>query len=146
MKKECQHVDLYHLEKPGSFITGCGSCGLYEKSEISFNESDRIFNKRFPKDSRDEYRRGVEDATKPFDYGPLTASRPDTYLLNQKLEERRKQLLSKKVTKWVSIFRKTSMEGGLSGMIYDTKEEAEHFCSIYKSFVGAYPIEIKEES
>lgn len=99
------------------------------------------------------FKEGVEKATAPLfldhdDYQPPTQ-------INLKLEKRRKNLLTRKVTKWFAVY-----DNGGSGeflvikhspfvedsksMLFDSKAEAEKKISGYPKRVGGYPIEIEE--
>lgn len=77
-----------------------------------------------------EYRRGVEDATKNFSGSELNNSGfsvniEDFEKTNKALANRRKTLLTKKVTKWVNIYAINTAVCNESVILYDTKEEAE---------------------
>ena len=88
-----------------------------------------------------EYRRGVEDALKlPLTFvGDYTAG----YLRDQ-LEQQRKKLLTKKVTKWYNLY--SDGEKVIVGQrdLYNSKERAE--CNSYGrleslSYIGTFPVE-----
>lgn len=118
----------------------------YLKSESEFQKLYKDFTNKFKKEqimNTSDYRRGVEDATKPIS----TETYADVYV-NATLEKRRKELLTKKVTKWVNIYQSNSGKEIQTGYksLYDSKSEAVS-CSKYPdsgfSLIGTYPIEIE---
>ena len=109
----------------------------------------------------DYYRKGVEDATKPmteddilYNNDPAFGDLSTLGFVNAFLSERRKSLLTKKVTKWVVLFAnwentddirvlKNPATGGLAP--FNTKEEAEEEIknvAVCKPF-GPFPIEVE---
>lgn len=61
------------------------------------------------------------------------------------LQNRRKALLTKKVTKWIRVYNGSpSILGPYPGdWFYDCKEEAEDKAETSDRFIGAFPIEIE---
>ena len=111
-----------------------------------------------PNFGRSEYRRGVEDALWPItfeDVQKATASSPEmaVNVYNRIAAARRKQLLTKKVTKWFAVFdggglghitlRNTDRSTEYTATLFDTKEEAEASIIGVVKPVGVYPYEIE---
>jgi len=99
--------------------------------------------------SDSDYKRGVEDATKEFSYDEITVL-PVTEGFNSNvlrtfLNNRRKKLLTRKVTKWTNVYRindeyfKTGQE-----VLYNTEQKAREAAMIGLSltYLGTYPVEI----
>ncbi len=95
--------------------------------------------------SSEDYKRGVIDATEPL---PSPRGLLDCYA-NSKFSDRRKQLLTKKVTKWVAVG--ISVSNGkpyAQGYFQDSKESAlanKTSDALDLGFVGVFPIEIEVE-
>lgn len=100
-----------------------------------------------------DYKRGIEQATQPLylsNEGPIYG-----YEVNQKLAGRRKNLLTKKVTKWINIYCNfgtvddpAALHEFASGtLVYDTREAATCATTFKQAcaYVGTYPIEIETE-
>lgn len=98
------------------------------------------------------FRYGVTLATEQLysGYDPVTIPIRD---INKKLLERRKNLLTKKVTKWINIWETgpsvsdpASVRFG-TGVLYDDKSTAEAnvIDLTRRDFLGTYPIEIETE-
>ena len=104
--------------------------------------------------STDDYKRGVLDATvrisdaEGSDFGFYNEK---AGYLNDLLSQRRKKLLTKKVTKWANVYSYLASVsdpanvkfGGAS--LYDTKETAEKYAFGTIGLIGTYPIEIEVE-
>ena len=95
-----------------------------------------------------DYRRGVEDATKPLDVGEhmsLGSSVGRSAPTEKILANRRKSLLTKKVTRWVNLYNDASGHG----YHYPTKKQAEQGRSLPGNgwlgdhYIGTFPIEIE---
>ena len=110
--------------------------------------------------STDDYKRGVEDGTAAFGSehvfpgtfwkvhspGCELWGEPLGVRIEQLLKERRKKLLTKKVTKWTGII--TSEWSGLPTILglCDTEEEIKEFLAKNpKPLTKAIPIEIETE-
>jgi hypothetical protein len=89
------------------------------------------------------YKRGVEDATEPFGYGVLGTTNNDTTRLNDRLSQRRKQLLTKKVTKWVGVYAGDEIPLWFGRTVCDSKEQADKYYRLIENYLGAYPVEIE---
>ena len=93
--------------------------------------------------STEDYKRGVEDALAlPFKFvGTYTAE-----FLKETLDNQRKKLLTKKVTKWVNLWGKTGFIDTGQTALYASKEDARKVVSILErpNFIGTYPIEIDQ--
>ena len=94
-----------------------------------------------------DYRRGVEDATGPFS-NDLGAGVPFfKTAFDHEMQERRKSLLTKKVTKWVIVLKKEdrSEERIPEGRLFDSEKSASKWCDGYygSSALGVFPIEIE---
>ena len=96
-----------------------------------------------PENPLEAYKYGVNSATDPAPVNNLA----DTYF-NAFLSDRRKTLLTDKVTKWI-IVRKAG--GGYAdhvyeGRLHDRKEAAEKSAGLYlnsKDILGVFPVEIE---
>ena len=104
------------------------------------------------------YKQGVVDGTRLLglkEAGRISGSIFPELATQNVLDDRRKELLTRKVTKWVNVYRWPFFYGvssprlAASSNVYDTKEEAieasrdaHGLVSIYT--VGTYPIEIDE--
>ena len=112
--------------------------------------------------SQEDYKRGVMDATAPVSltigYVSETEEIPGVKsrkglggeaCLNAFLEDRRKKLLTKKVTKWANVYERAHLlePANLTvghGVLYNHKSLAELSKDEVKgNFLGAYPIEIE---
>ena len=105
---------------------------------------------------RKGYKQGVLDATAPMKEGDPVYNDPSLGSLsffeftNYFLADRRKNLISKKVTKWVNVGRvepcvcdPSSVRWGY-GTLYDDKVTAESNSWSPAGYIGTYPIEIEE--
>ena len=97
------------------------------------------------------YRIGVNKATEDFTYEevhdlPITEGF-NGGVLRTFLANRRKALLTKKVTKWVVVLKagKFSEESVSQGRLFDTREGAERYvkAQVGDSCLGVFPIEIE---
>ncbi len=92
-----------------------------------------------------DYRRGVEDGTKTL-YAGYPNAMVDTQTVNEKLLDRRKELLTKKVTKWVAVgLSPSNGKPYAQGYFQDTKESALANLTGDPSrpdHLGVFPIEI----
>jgi hypothetical protein len=92
--------------------------------------------------STSDYKRGVEDATAPVSVNTIA----DAYV-NETLSDRRKKLLTKKVTLWVAVgISPTNGKPYAQGYFQDSKEEAFSLKTSDpgdSSFVGVFPFEIE---
>jgi len=86
---------------------------------------------------KSDYRRGVEDATKTLYHG-YPEARVTIAVVNDRLAERCKELLTKKVTKWVAIFQGETLYPDTK--LYDCDPLEFKLCA---NFRGAYPIKIE---
>ncbi len=105
-----------------------------------------------PSDPHEAYKMGVEDATKP-----ITTERFKGFTLmgttcegvvTEILKDRRKELLTKKVIKWVILLRPGSVREEAyiaQGRLFDSKEVAGLRAAIDfgSNAIGVYPIEIE---
>ena len=87
--------------------------------------------------STEDYNRGVEDALAlPLDFvGSYTSS-----FLNQKIEEQRKKLLTKKVTKWTGVIY-TQQPTMLD--IYDSEDDIKHYYTISPALCPPIKLELE---
>jgi len=95
------------------------------------------------------YRQAVGEATEPF---PLLEVPGKT--VNNLMEDRRKKLLTKKVTRWLIVIPATE-QGCVSDparqyeyyssdrLLYDSKESAEAASVRYEETFGIFPVEIE---
>jgi hypothetical protein len=99
-----------------------------------------------------DYRRGVEDALTPITYEDVqkaTVSSPEAAVnvYNRISDNRRKTLLTKKVTKWLAVAISPSNGKPYSlGYFQDTKELALNLRTgdpNSTDFIGVFPIEIE---
>jgi hypothetical protein len=98
-----------------------------------------------PHDPFEAYKYGVEKATKPFD-GYQQQTLPLSQF-NQILDERRKTLLTRKMTKWIiAMPGKSGYEEYIhQGRFYDSREAAEKFSlqHLGSAILGVFPVEIE---
>ncbi len=99
---------------------------------------------------RDGYRQGVMAATNPENFVGKYL-RPGGTPVVDILHSIRKELLSKKVTKWVNVGRvdpsvsdPAAVRFGY-GTFYDDKSTAESNVWSCGNYIGTYPVEIEEE-
>jgi hypothetical protein len=101
-----------------------------------------------------DYRRGVEDALTPITYEDVqkaTVSSPEAAVnvYNRISDNRRKTLLTKKVTKWANAYHLIYIDViQTSQGTYPSKQEAEAknratYVDNARVYLGAYPIEIE---
>jgi hypothetical protein len=105
------------------------------------------------------YKQGVVDGTRqlgPDEKNAITTTCWPSLEVQNILDHRRKELLTRKVTKWVNVYNRLPIPYGgtspglsVSSTVYDTKEEAVEaskdghgLVSVYTA--GTYPIEIDE--
>jgi len=147
----------------------CGTCCLVGPKVYQPEDPIEAFWKMVEEQeksmSTSDYKRGVEDATKPmteddpFYNDPKSGSLSYFDFTNTVLSERRKELLTKKVTKWFLVYNNDNTgslricgqftnpwnnEGIGKATLYNSREEAlaaYHTLTI----VGAFPIEIEVE-
>lgn len=165
---ECQHYIGPHLSSvqtwavPGlpKYVSLCTTCmltGDYAENPSTslqnfWKKAARVYSKKGVVNMpTEDYKRGIEQATQPLylsGEGPLYG-----HEVNQKLTERRKNLLTKKVTKWIniwetgpSVYDPASVRFG-TGVLYDDKSTAEAnvIDPSRRDFLGTYPIEIETE-
>lgn len=90
------------------------------------------------------FKEGVEKATAPL----YTAFDEYQYpvMVNKKLEERRKNLLTRKVTKWVNLWKQNEYIITGQTALYDNEATARKTAKELQRplYIGTYPIEIKE--
>lgn len=95
-----------------------------------------------PADPQDAYKFGVRQATEPI----IVANLADQYV-NDVLSDRRKKLLTKKVTKWVAVaISPSNGKPYAQGYFQDSKESAlanKTGDPGDPTFIGVYPIEIE---
>lgn len=135
----------------------CPVCGLLGPKapyldlakDLLFLNHDIQTKEREKSMSTSDYRRGVEDATKPLTpedikKSPLASSDIAIRVYDQIASNRRKSLLTKKVTKWTAVSI-SPLNGKLysRGYFLDTEEEAYSQKSNDSSWVGVFPIEIE---
>ena len=147
----CQHSNVVAVSGTvGETLRGvclfCATCGPEIFLECGEQAAITAFHKKHPKETEmsqvtSDYRRGVEDALKlPLTFvGDYTAG----YLRDQ-LEQQRKKLLTKKVTKWYNLY--SDGEKVIVGQrdLYNSKERAE--CNSHGrleslSYIGTFPVE-----
>jgi hypothetical protein len=115
--------------------------------------------------SNADYKRGVEDATKPMRYDDPVYTDPNRGGLsyfdfaNAVIANRRKTLLTKKVTKWFAVYNNdnsgslrivgqfTNGPGNGLGLaeLFETEQEALNRIKYITTGVGAFPIEVEVE-
>lgn len=159
----CQHSNSVHTlgDGLGNWITRCEVCllsGDWFKtpiiSQVSFTEHDlNYFNPKETEMSTSDYRRGVEDATKPILYEDIqkstVSSLPEaaSNVYNRIVERRRKELLTKKVTKWVNIYQNDAGEVQTGyRSTYESRGAAAantKYPDMGYKYIGTYPIEIE---
>lgn len=103
---------------------------------------------------RKGYRQGVLDATVPISdekyAGYHFCGTPVESVFNGFLRDRRQNLMSRKVTKWVNVGRpEPSVSDPASirygyGTLYDDKSTAEANIWSMGGYIGTFPIEIEE--
>jgi hypothetical protein len=132
----------------------CENCGLMGPPATTIFKAEESFWKQENKENpmaqaptyEQGYRRGVEDGTKPL-YAGWEGSTVLTSVVNLRLGERRKELLTKKVTKWVIVLKKEdrSEERIPEGRLFDSEKSASKWCDGYygSSALGVFPIEIE---
>ena len=87
------------------------------------------------------YKRAVEDTIREIQENlPLSGVADPVYVLNEIPRFIRKKLLTKKVTKWVRVFRNKT-ETFPAAAFFDSKAEADDHNGT--EYAGAYPIEIE---
>jgi hypothetical protein len=100
--------------------------------------------------SDSDYKRGVEDATKAFSYDEITVL-PVTEGFNSNvlrtfLNNRRKKLLTRKVTKWVNIYTDSQLAWSPLHQgfgLYDSEDLAKaQNPESWTGYLGTYPVEI----
>ena len=120
---------LYNRKRYGEMSLAEAAKSLFEERTMSMSD----------------YRRGVEDATKPLNLNPLTGHSASE--IDEIVAERRKALLTRKVTKWVNIYQSNSDGVISSGGVHASEDFARALVDGYKSsrlkYLGAYPIEIE---
>ena len=102
-----------------------------------------------------DYKRGVKDATIPltpdeFDRWKLTVTDLgrtltviSTDYVSKLLADRRKNLSTGKVTKWVAVYTGDKVPLWTDSTLYDSKEAADKAFEKCANYRGAYPIEIE---
>jgi hypothetical protein len=138
---------------PGFYKAFCGICQKNGPSTRVAKEAEDLFWKEVesekgesmyvPSDPHEAYKMGVKQATATLYLGYQDAT-VTVGQVNEKLEERRKSLLTKKVTKWATLIRWGSGAILSVNPLSDTKVEAENKGYLRnEEFVGVYPIEIE---
>ena len=127
---KCEHIGGVHTLSNGigSWITRCGHCMLQGDwctnptvAEVSFydhNVNWEIKSMYLPSDPHEAYAFGVKQATEPI----IVSTIADAYV-NETLQERRKSLLTKKITRWANVY-KSGDEIKLAPKTFPTKMEA----------------------
>ena len=100
------------------------------------------------------YKQGVVDGTRKFglkEYVGIGSSASPAAAAQFVLDERRTELLTRKVTKWVNVYQTTcpSVSDPADvrighGFLYDTKDSALGNLESFRDYAGTYPIEIDE--
>jgi len=95
--------------------------------------------------STEDYKRGVEDATKPvtleeIHQNPLVGI---NYFSDVVLAERRKKLLTKKVIKWTGVIKSNYSHKPYLLDLYDSKEDIEHYYTISTALCPPIKLEIE---
>jgi hypothetical protein len=119
---------LYNRKRYGEMSLAEAAKSLFEERTMSMSD----------------YRRGVEDATKPLNLNPLTGHSASE--IDEIVAERRKALLTRKVTKWVNIYQDGNVIQTGYKSLYDSKEDAALFTKYPDygfKYIGTYPIEIE---
>ena len=165
MKYHCSHFggccsSAVTWELPGlnKFQTKCVACELHGPITNTYEEAHKAFwkmdNERKIGDimSTEDYKRGVEDATKLLTYDEWkevlnhpeaskpSANAPDLARIAQEL--RRKKLLTKKVTKWVRVYvHNATGEPSPGSIFYDSQSAALN--NTTAPIHSAVPVEIE---
>ena len=84
------------------------------------------------------YRKGVNDALEPYE-----AWEVEGHAQNQIIENRRRRLLTKKVTKWVNVIVGDGKNPVPARIFFDSQKEAEDHQEEGCPYFGVYPIEIE---
>jgi len=101
--------------------------------------------------STEDYKRGVEDGTKSLT-GSVVAKRIEGYqfaggllidMLNEALEDRRKSLLTKKVTKWTGVIKSNYSGQPVLLDLYDTEGEIKYYYTISTALCPPIKLEIE---
>ena len=100
------------------------------------------------------YKQGVVDGTRllgPREKNAITSTCWPELEVQNILDQRRTELLTRKVTKWVNVYQTTcpsvSDPAGVRigyGFLYDTKDSALGNLESFRDYAGTYPIEIDE--
>ena len=100
------------------------------------------------------YKQGVVDGTRLLglkEADRICGSNFPELATQDVLDDRRKELLTRKVTKWVNVYQTTcpsvSDPAGVRigyGFLYDTKDSALGNLESFRDYAGTYPIEIDE--
>ena len=163
-EKLCDHPDSWltgygnNFSEPFSMVL-CTCCLLQGPKGKDYADAKELFWKKEALDrgrylklmkemkpmSTDDYKRGVEDATKPVTEKSLYYFTE----VNDLLKSRRKSLLTKKVTKWVNVFScapsvsdPASAHEYVAGPLHNSEISAR-LCSQSYGIVGTYPLEIE---
>ncbi len=100
---------------------------------------------------RDGYRQGVMAATSGHNYTGISFRPGDALPITDILDAVRKKLLTKKVTKWVNVFREYPSVSDPAavryghGILYDDKDTAFNNLWATEKYLGTFPFEIEEE-
>lgn len=102
-----------------------------------------------PSNPHEAYKMGVKDATEPLSSTIDARTDWNRYFFNQQMRDRRKSLLTKKVTKWALVYCGPSVADPArqyfgSALLCDTEEEEADRCKEDHQ-IGPYPIEIETE-
>jgi len=96
-----------------------------------------------PANPHEAYVFGVKKATEPISVNNIA----DAYV-NNTLADRRKILLTKKVTKWVNFYiNEGTIQTGLKS-VYDSEQEAKKYTTfpdLCFTYIGTFPVEIEVE-
>jgi len=101
--------------------------------------------------STEDYKRGVEDGTKSLT-GSVAARRIQGYqfagvplidMLNEALEDRRKSLLTKKVTKWTGVIKSNYSGNPCLLDLFDSEAEVNYYYTISPALCPPIKIEIE---
>lgn len=118
-----KHSPIFHQFLDGTVYTVCGPCSLPGGSHPNLKLAREYWNKEKTMSATNDYDRGFKDGVVKADWPIIVANLADQYV-NDVLSNRRKRLLTKKVTKWFFLYK--PLPGGLptSSLLYNTEYEA----------------------
>ena len=147
LSKDCSLA--VHLCPSGTWVISCPTClYTYTSTTKDYYLSRYMFwehHDNLPKEIEmsqvtSDYRRGVEEATKPLEEYPTVLK----LAFDEIMGHRRKSLLTKKVTKWYNLYSDGKKVTVGQRDLYDSKEWAESnsYDTVEKlSYIGAFPVE-----